>query len=319
MRKLKLTLVVIASMFVFTANAQTVQEVQAKFKEAATLFNEKKFVEAIPLFEEVISMGDMAEGDVTDIVSKAQKSIYVANLNTGLQNARSGNFTEAIEFFKSAGNSTTNMLEKNKANNMITACYTNLTKKEMKAGNIGAAAIIADKRFTENPRDVKVGTLAAHCYANSGNIARSLEIYDTIIKLGETSPRYANDAKAAKDAAGKDMLSIAIDNIKAKDYVNALNNLNLASKYSENNPTIEMARIQVYNTTKEYAKVVEYGPKAVAAQVSADNKSNAAFFVAIAYQELAQKAKAIEFYKQVTTGANAETAKKLVAQLSKQE
>ena len=318
MKKLRLTLTAIAALFVLGANAQTVQEVQTKFKDAATLFNEKKYTEALPLFEEVITMGEMAEGDVADLMEKAKKSIFVSNLSLGRQTAKSGDFKKAVTYFEAAEGCTTSIMEKNNANKMITQCYLLMANKEIKADNMAAAAAIADERYKSDPRDVRVGTVAAQCYVKANNIARAVEIYDGIIKLGET-PRYANAANSAKESAGKDMLAISIDAIKVKDFDNALTYLDLAAKYSENNPTVEMARIQVYNSLKQYNKVAEYGANAVTVQLDEANKSTAAFFVAIANQELGNKAKAIEYYKMVTTGANSEVAKKLVVQLSKQE
>lgn len=318
MRKLRLTLTIIATMFVFGANAQTVQEVQTKFKEAAQLYNEKKYTEAIPLFEEVVTMGDMAEDDVADMVSNAQKYIYLSNMSIGRQTAKSGDFRKAADYFRSAENSTTSILEKNNAAKVITACYSQMANKEIKADNMEGAAAIADERYTENSRDIKMGLIAAQCYMKAGNVERATVIYDDLIKLGET-PRYENAAKTAKESAAKDMLSNAIRAINSKDLTNALVYLDLGSKYDEKSPIIAMARIQVYNDMKQYKKVVEYGEKAVAAQPDEMRKASASFFVAIAHQELGNKAKAIEYYKQVTVGSNSEVAKKLVEQLSKQE
>lgn len=316
MRKIKLTLALVATFISFGAFAQTAQEVQTKFNEAATAYNEKKFTVAIPLFKEVISMGEMSEADVTKFVDDAKKFLYTSYINAGKLTARTRDFEAAIKLFQLAEKATINLVEKNGANKMITVCYNAMVNEKIKADDMAGAAEIANKGYEANKRDYKIGVIAARCYAKSGNIAKALTIYDEIIALGKM-PRFVNAAEAAKKSASDDMLSIAINFIKEKNYAQALTALESATKYTPNSAAIEMARIQIFNDTKNYAKIAEFGSNAVAIQTTNINKSNAAFMVAIAYQELKNNAKAIEYYKQVVEGPSVEVAAKLVTQLTK--
>lgn len=317
MKKIKLTLALVAVFFTCSAFAQTAQEVQAKFNEAAAAFNAKQFVQAVPLFEEVVSMGAMAEGDVSGILTQAKTFLYKSYMNAGKISAQARNFDVAIDMFRKANKITISLVEKNNADKMVTACYNAQIGAKRKAGDMAGAAAIANEGYQANKRDFRIGTLAAQSYADMGNTAKALEIYDEIIALGKT-PRFVNAAADAKKRAGNTMLGAAIKSITAKDYTKALTEVETALKYSPKDSRAELARIQILNDSKNYTKLVQYGPEAIAAQKTALNKSNAAFMVAIAYQELKNNPKAIEYYKQVVDGASKETAAKLVVQLSKQ-
>lgn len=317
MKKMKLTLALVAVFFTCSVFAQTAQEVQAKFNEAAEAFNAKKYVAAVPLFEEVISMGDMAEGDVSGILTQAKTFLYTSYMNAGKINARARKFDVAIDLFRKAEGTTMSLVEKNGASKMVTACYSAQIGAKRKAGDMVGAAAIANEGYQANKRDFKLGTLAAQCYADANDTAKALVIYDEIIAMGKT-PRFVNAAADAKKRAGNTMLGAAIKSIKAKNYTKALTEVEVSLKYAPKDSRAELARIQILNDSKNYAKLVEYGPAAITAQKSALNKSNTAFMVAIAYQELKNNAKAIQYYKQVVEGGSKEVAAKLVVQLSKQ-
>lgn len=316
MKKITLAFAIIATVFTLSVSAQSVQEVQTKFKEAATVFNAKQYAQAIPLFEETISMGEMADGDVNAILDEAKKYIYDSNMQAGKQLAQKRQFQEALKYFKAAEMSTMNLIEKNNANKIITACYRFLVVAKIKDNDMAGAAAIANKGYIDNKKDIKTGILAAQCYSNAGNLNRALQIYNEIILLGKT-PRYENAANEAKKSASKDILSTAIKQIKSKNYTDAIKTLDLSSAYIKNDQSIEMARIQAYYDTKNYAMVTKIGENTINTQKTALAKSNASFLVAISYQELKNNTKAIEFYKKVISGSNVETAKKLIIQLSK--
>ena len=314
----KTILFIIAMVFACGVNAQTVAEVQTKFNAAAAAFNEKKFAESATMFEEVISMGDMAEGDVTTFVDQSKKLLYTSYMNAGKMKAGGKDFTAGLKYFRLAEASTVNLLQKNNAKKMITACNKAMVGAEIKAGDMAGAAAVAYEGYTSDKRDYTIGLLAAQCYAKSGDVAKADVIYAELIALSKTSPRLANVGVTANKSANSSHLALAIAALNAKDYAKALTCVEAAAKYLPNNAITELARIQILNDSKNYAKVVEFGPKAVTLQATPEKKSAAAFFVAIAYQELAQLPKAIEYYKQVTAGANAATAAKLVTQLTAQ-
>ncbi len=309
---------IIAILFACSTFAQTAAEVQTKFNEAATAFNEKKFAQSATMFEEVISMGEMAEGDVSATMGQAKKLLYTAYINAGKMNAGKKDFPSALKSFRAAESCTMNLLQKNNANKMVTACYKMMVSTKIKADDMAGAAAIANEGYSANKSDFTVGLLAAQCYAKCGDIAKADAICAELIALGKSSPRLKNAGVAAQKMASSNHYSIAVTALKAKDYTKALASVNTALTYLPNDPTTELARIQILNDSKNYAKVVEFGANALAVQTTPANKSAVAFFVAIAYQELNKLPKAIEYYKQVTEGASAATATQLVTQLNAQ-
>ncbi len=320
MKKIKLTIALFAIMFAGTAFAQTAQEVQTKFNEAAAAFNAKQFSQSAKLFQEVVDMGQTAEEDVTATVKQANSFLVQSYMNSGKMNAQKKQFDAALAEFKNASKvagSTADLRNKLMADNMISTVYRVQATEKYKANDFAGAAAIAETALTDNDKDFKNGIFAAQCYSKAGNTAKADELFAKVIALGESNSRYANAGAMAKKAATAENMAVVAEALKAKDYTKALAACEKAAKYSPNTPNVELAKIQILNDSKNYAEIAKVGANAVSIQTNPEAKANAAFFVAIAFQELKNNPKAIEYYKQVTVGANAETAKKLIEQLQK--
>ena len=78
-----------------------------------------------------------------------------------------------------------------------------------------------------------------------------------------------------------------------------------------------MSKTQAYLTKKDYAKVIELGEAAAAAQPDETEKSDVYFILGAAYNAKEMKPQAIEALKKVTAGDNVAAAQKSVAELSK--
>jgi tetratricopeptide (TPR) repeat protein len=100
----------------------------------------------------------------------------------------------------------------------------------------------------------------------------------------------------------------------------AANNLEEVVRLTElipEDPAGAMIRLQVTNNSKDYRAVTEFGDKVAELQTDDEMKSNAYFLLGAAYQNLDNKAKAIEAFRKVTAGANASQARTLITELSK--
>ena len=93
-----------AAMLVIGASAQTKEEVGLKMKDAGELINNKKFVEAIPVLEEVIKMGQAVGADAVDITTEAQKMLPQLYLQKGVVAVQAKKMDEAIAAFEKAEN-----------------------------------------------------------------------------------------------------------------------------------------------------------------------------------------------------------------------
>lgn len=320
MRRIKVVLFAFAMTFCVTSFAQTAEAVQEKFNQAAEAFNNKNYSEAASIFKEVLKMGTTAEGDVAETVKQAKSLLVQSYLNNGKVLAQSKDFDNALVAFKDASalaESSADIRSKANADQMVGAVYGILGNEKFKAADYAAAAVIYNDGYEFNNKDTKNAILAAKSYGLSGDLTKSLALYDAVISLGEKTSRFAPAAKEAKESVVADMLVSSINAIKEKSYDNALSSINIALKYTPEAPNVLLIRLQILNDLKKYSEVVANGPAAYALQPDDVAKSNAAFFIAIAYQELKDNTKAMEYYKKVVAGPNAETAKKLVAELVK--
>ena len=126
---------------------------------------------------------------------------------------------------------------------------------------------------------------------------------EAIAKAKENMALYTNNEVAKMQAAGDNDGIIAMaDNMLASDPASAL---------------AEKIRIQAYNNKKDYAKVIELGETAAAAQTDDDDRSDVYFILGAAYNAKEMKEQAIANLKKVTTGNSVEAAKKALADLTK--
>ncbi len=322
MKRITKFLTVAALLVAGVAQAQTAAEVQAKFNEAAAAYNEKKFDVAAPLFVEVIEMGETAEEDVDATIKQAKGFAVLSYQNTGKLFAQKKDFDNALNSFRESRDLATSFMDlrnKQTAETFISGVYGLKISEKFKAEDFAGAAAIAEEAYAENDKDYKNAITGAKSYYKMGNTAKGDEMYNKLIALGESNARYAAAKTQALKSMEADKMAVVIAAIGAKDNAKALEAVNGLIAVAPKSPTALMARVQVLNDMKNYAEVVKYGPEAVSAQTTALNKSNAAFFVAIAYQELQDLPKAIEYYNQVVQGGNVETAKKIVEALKKQQ
>ena len=94
----------------------------------------------------------------------------------------------------------------------------------------------------------------------------------------------------------------------------------LADAQLEKNPAsalFQNVRLQAYANKKDYAKVIELGEAAAAAQTEEADKSLMYYLLGAAYNARDMKAQAIAAFKQVTAGPAAENAAAALTELQK--
>lgn len=305
--------------FAGTLKAQTAEEVQTKFNAAAEFYNAKNFAEAIPLFEETIEMGETAEGDVDAVLGNAKKYLATAYISTGAGAAKAKNYDDAITYLSKGSDAAgdENFQLKNRAEGMIAKVYEMQGSVLLQSEDYAGAAAIYMQGVERNAKNTSLATLAAQCYAKSGDMAKAEELYKGVIALGEKSSRYAAAAEAAKDAYASDMLSSAIEDAQGGKYDVVKATVDKVFEVAPGNGSAYMILLQAGNAAKKYDDVIANGQAAIDAQTDAEDKSNASMLVGAAYQNKGDKAKAIAAYKGVTAGANVSAAQGAIAELSK--
>lgn len=102
MKQIKLLgVMLVAAMTIGAAQAQSVDEVKQKWQEAGELLNNKKLVDAIPVLDEVIRLGNAAGAEAADIVADAQKYLPMCYQQKGADLYKAQKIDEAIAAFTS--------------------------------------------------------------------------------------------------------------------------------------------------------------------------------------------------------------------------
>ena len=301
------------------ASAQTSNEIVTKYNEGAAAMQAKDFAKAAALLEQVVVEGmDSEDNTVLNCVQTSKKYIPNCYYRLGGNAIKAGNYDEALaNFSKSAekaelyGDSQAKM----KANAWVAKVYLVQGGEAFNNKDYATAAEVFAKGYAANPRNTEMALNLAMSYCESGEYEKGMEIYrnicnmpadkyaEAIAKAKENMALYTNNEVAMMQAAGDNDGIIAMaDNMLAADPASAL---------------AEKIRIQAYNNKKDYAKVIELGETAAAAQIDEDDRRDVYFILGAAYNAKEMKEQAIANLKKVTTGNSVEAAQKALADLTK--
>ncbi|MBQ4278817.1 MAG: tetratricopeptide repeat protein [Rikenellaceae bacterium] len=321
MNRLKLVAALFAAALVSgPLAAQTVDEVNAKFNEAAELINAKKLPDAIPALEQTIELGLKVGEEALPTVQQAQKLLPNCYYYKGGITARSGDMEGALAALTKAnelGELYGDMKTVNNSRNLISQVYRAMGADAFNNKDYAKAAEIFSKGFEANPTDTELGLNLAKSYAEMGDKAKAYEVYGQIIALEGRHSKYAEPAQQAKEEMATYILIDAAAAAKNKDFDNVAALTQQVFDVDSTNADAAMLYILTANNVQKYDKVIELGEFAVTVQTDPEKKSDAYFFLGSAYQNTENKDKAIAAYKNVLTGEYVATAKAQIAALSK--
>ncbi len=291
-------------------NAQTADDVVAKYNEAGAKMQAKDFAGALTLFEEVVTMGEALGEEAPEVVQDAKTKhlpmVYVANAQA---QAKAENFDEAIVLLEKAMASD-NATWAGNAKKLASQVYNAAAAKEWNAENFVKAAELYAKAREVNPADANAATQLAESYGKSKEYDKSFELFRELIAAG------GDQEAALKSRMGFYMLLNAND-LRENDKPKAIEILAEAVEL-DNNPVAWELLMNTAFEANNYDKLVEFGERAAAAQTDAVKKSNVYSQLGFAYEKKGNTAKAIEAYRKVTAGPNAANAKAQVAALQAQ-
>lgn len=311
----KLFVSVIALMAAATLSAQ---DLKATYNEAAAAFGAKNFPEAITKFEQVIEMGFDNEDDAA-LIETAKKTLPICYQNLGTRAAGQKNFDEAIaQLTKGAELAELygDMKRQTTINNILAKVYQVMGGSAFNSKDYAKAAEIFAKGYAANPRNTEMALNLAMSYCESGEYEKGMEIYENIVALGD-NPKYADAIAQAKE-----MMALYTNNKvaamqAAQDYDGIIAMADALLAKNPANALAQNVRLQAYANKKDYAKVIELGEEAAAAQTDAEDKSLMYYLLGAAYNAKEMKPQAIAAFKQVTAGPSLEGAKTALAELSK--
>ncbi|MDR2890687.1 MAG: hypothetical protein LBV18_03675 [Alistipes sp.] len=319
MKKMKFLIAAAALLVAGTASAQTLTEVNAQLAEAAAAIGAKDFAKAIPILETVIDTGIDIEG-AENTVNTAKQTLPMALFQRGGQQFQAGSLDEALASFTTAAETAElygNVAVLNNARKWIGNTVLKQGADAFNAKDYATSAAIFQKGYEGNPNDTTVALNLAMSYIGMGDFQKGNEVYLAVMALGEQDDRFAEAAAKAKENFVRDNLVRATEAAKAADFATTIAATDEIIAAIPDDALAHYTRLQALNSLKDYAKIIEIGDAAIAAQTADDVRSNTSFFVAAAYQNVENVAKAIEYYRQVVSGANVAAAKAQITELQK--
>ena len=312
----KLFVSIMAILAVSAVSAQS--EVIVKFNEGATALQGKNYASAITLFETVIDKGvDSEDPKILNCVATAKKYLPTCYQGVGLSAASKKDFAKATEYLQKAADIAElygNTPAKQKANMILAKVYQVQGGEAFNNKDYAAAVAVFEKGYAANPRNTEMALNYATSLCELGKYDEGMAIYDKICKM--PAEKYA-DAIAKAEANKKLYTNNKVASLQqAGDFDGVIA---MADKLQATSPALaEKIRLEAYNGKKDYAKVIALGDAVANTQSTEDDKSAVYFIVGAAYntqynaggnKDTGLKAKAEEYLKKVTAGANVEAAK----------
>lgn len=319
MKQLKLWGMTFAAVaMVLGASAQTKEDVALKMKEAGELINNKQLVEAIPVLEEVVKLGQAVGADAVDITSQAQKLLPTCYQQKGANLYKAQKIDEAIAAFSKAEDMADlqgDVMMSRKMGRTISQLYMMQGINSFNSKDYTKALESFQQGIKQDPENIQLAYFTAKSYAELNQLDQAIELYKQVIAAGTENSKYAKQAADAKADMDNYMLVAAStaaqagDIEKVKTYVEAI----------PENADANLLLIQTANNLKKYDVVVASGATAYAAQTDDARKSDIAYLTGVAFQNTGNSAKAIEWLGKVTAGDNVAAAKQLKTDIAAQQ
>lgn len=293
------------------------QDLTALYNEAAAAYGAKDFAGAAAKFEQVIDQGmdnEEAASMVATAKSTLPKCYFMLGggaLRTKNYDAALTNFTKSAELAELYGD----MTQQAKSNGWVAKIYQMQGGEAFNSKDYATAASVFEKGYKADPDNTSMALNLAMSYCEMGKYAEGMEVYEAI--AAKTHPKYAEDVAKAKE-----MMALYTNNKVAEmqgagDFDGIIA---MADTQLEKNPEsalFQNVRLQAYANKKDYAKVIELGETAAAAQADEEDKSLMYYLLGAAYNAREMKPQAIAAFQKVTAGAAAENAKAALAELNK--
>ncbi|MBQ0080395.1 MAG: hypothetical protein KBS95_02445 [Alistipes sp.] len=316
----KLFVLAVAMMLAFCASAQSTSgEIVTKYNDAINAIQAKDWAKALPLLEDVVAKGiDSEDNNVLNCVTNAKKFIPTCYRQMGTAAASKKDFETATKNLNKAAEKAELFGDKPglaKIKMILSKVYKVQGGEAFNAKDYVTAAQVFAKGYEANKRDTEMALNLAMSYCESGEFLKGLEVYNAICAMQP-------DKYAEAIAKANEMKELYTNNEFAKlqqanNWDGVIDTANGILALEPTSAAAEKFRLQAYNAKKDYDKVIELAPSALAAQTSEELKSDVYFLLGAAYNAKEMKADAIKALSQVTAGASKEAAAKALAELKK--
>ena len=195
MKQLKLWGMTFAAVaMVLGASAQTKEDVALKMKEAGELINNKQLVEAIPVLEEVVKLGQAVGADAVDITSQAQKLLPTCYQQKGANLYKAQKIDEAIAAFSKAEDMADlqgDVMMSRKMGRTISQLYMMQGINSFNSKDYTKALESFQLGIKQDPENIQLAYFTAKSYAELNQLDQAIELYKQVIAAGTENSRWA--------------------------------------------------------------------------------------------------------------------------------
>lgn len=293
------------------------QELSSVAEDAVNAYNAKNFAAAAENFEKVIAEGSENE-EFVETVNQAKSLLPKCYFQLGGRAVQAKDYDKALtNFEKSVAKAEEfgDVTQAGKANQWVARVYSIKGGEAFNSKDYATAAEAFAKGYAVNPRDTDMALKLAMSYCEAGEYEKGMEVYEAVAAMpaekygeavasaNEMMAQYTNNEVAKMQGENNfDGIIAMADNLLAKNPANAV---------------AHKVRLQAYGSKKEYAKVIELGEEAAAAQVDEDDRSMVYYTLGAAYNAREMKPQAIAAFSKVTSGPAQEPAKAALTELKK--
>lgn len=318
---MKSLLVLLISVFSFTAFAQDINQAGDLFNEGNQAVKDNNFEQAIDKYTKAMEVAEKVGPEGEMIVINAQSQIPQLYYKLGVTDFKAKNVDKAITEFEQAieyGNKYNDPGTVEKAKATIPKLYYSKGATAYKAKNYEEALSNYQKAVENNPDYSRAYYGMAITYNKTGETPKMKESFETALKLAEAD----NDDKMVtkiKKNGKKLFLANGQKGLQAQDWDKALNCLNASLSFDADNADTYYYIALANNGLKDYAKAAEAAQKGLSLSADQNDDYKAKFYYELgnAYKGQGQNTKACEAFSNAKFGSFAENADYEIKQVLK--
>lgn len=300
-------------------SAQSSGEIVTKYNEGVAALQAKDWNKALASLEKVVADGmDSEDNQVLNCVTTAKKYIPTCYQGIGLKAASQKDYDSAIENLSKAAEKAElfgNKPAQAKANSILAKVYQAKGGEAFNNKDYAAAAAVFAKGYEANPRNTEMALNLAMSYCESGEYQKGMEVYNNICAMNPE--KYADAIATAQEKKTLYTTNEVARFQQAGDYDSVITLADSIIAQEPTSPLAQKIRVQAYSNKKDYAKVIELGEEAAAAQTTDEDRSSVYFVLGAAYNAKEMKAQAIAALSKVTAGPNLAAAQAALKDLKK--
>lgn len=270
MRRITL-LMVFAFVALMGINAQTYEDVVAKFNEGADDINKGEFTTAIAHLNEVIAMAETIGDEANDLEAKAKEQIPLLNYQIAIGYMKQKDYENALPYLEQtvdlADLYQNNQDYKEKAMKYLPTLLTGVGTQKLKSGDNAEALTMFEHAAKYSPNYPKAYLGQGMVYKANFDEANMISSFEKAIELGkaEGDTKSVDDAQAALGGYFTDLGNMELEDVdpEMEDFTYAIEAFDKAISYDPDNTDANYKLALIYNRMVEYDKAIEHGKKAL--------------------------------------------------------